>query len=475
MIKSSSILNIVLISSLTIGIFLRLFNINYDNLWIDEMATFWVTDPNISIEEMFLRHKSTELAPQFYYISVYILHKIFGYDPSVGRYFSSTLGVISIFLFGYLVNLIKNNGSYKLSIILVSLNVFLITYSMEMRVYILLFTISITSLIFFVKYLNTKKIIFLFYFLFFQSIAAYTHPFSIIIFIGLLFLPVHKYLNKKNNDKILNLFLLFTGITVFLITFAYYYGLEITSDYQWNKQPSLKFYTNFYFSNYFGSRILGIFHLLILIYLIFLNKNFLIKNNEKMFLLLIILILSYLLPLSFGIYRPIITSKYIIFVLIPIISLLSILIYEIKKDKLKKILIFLFIFFTIVNQFTEQNFKQIYNERKFFKPQFSLALKHINSSQNNNYMIDVNFAKTKNLKNYYEIIYSNYLNFLSKSKNLKVNHLSLEEQKSNNINEIWIICSYLVSGDNCKNIDSDFKVVDQIIFKNLYLTLVKYN
>ena len=83
MIKSSSILNIVLISSLTIGIFLRLFNINYDNLWIDEMATFWVTDPNISIEEMFLRHKSTELAPQFYYISVYILHKIFGYDPSV--------------------------------------------------------------------------------------------------------------------------------------------------------------------------------------------------------------------------------------------------------------------------------------------------------------------------------------------------------------------------------------------------------
>ena len=73
MIKSSSILNIVLISSLTIGIFLRLFNINYDNLWIDEMATFWVTDPNISIEEMFLRHKSTELAPQFYYISVLLI------------------------------------------------------------------------------------------------------------------------------------------------------------------------------------------------------------------------------------------------------------------------------------------------------------------------------------------------------------------------------------------------------------------
>ena len=74
MIKSNSILNFVLILSLIAGVFLRLYNINHDNLWIDEMATFWVTDPSISFKEMLDRHSATELAPQFYYILIYCHH-----------------------------------------------------------------------------------------------------------------------------------------------------------------------------------------------------------------------------------------------------------------------------------------------------------------------------------------------------------------------------------------------------------------
>ena len=89
MIKSNSILNIVLIVSLITGVFLRLYNINHDNLWIDEMATFWVTDPSISFKEMLDRHSATELAPQFYYILIYFIHNIFGYSPDIARYFSS--------------------------------------------------------------------------------------------------------------------------------------------------------------------------------------------------------------------------------------------------------------------------------------------------------------------------------------------------------------------------------------------------
>ena len=57
MIKSNSILNFVLILSLITGVFLRLYNINHDNLWIDEMATFWVTDPSISFKEINLSKK----------------------------------------------------------------------------------------------------------------------------------------------------------------------------------------------------------------------------------------------------------------------------------------------------------------------------------------------------------------------------------------------------------------------------------
>ena len=69
-------------------------------------------------------------APQFYYFIIYLLHKIFGYDPGVGRYFSSFVGILSIFSSGYLIKTIVKNDTYKLGIFLISFNV-LISYSMR--------------------------------------------------------------------------------------------------------------------------------------------------------------------------------------------------------------------------------------------------------------------------------------------------------------------------------------------------------
>ena len=79
MVNSNSLINFILFISLIIGIFLRLFNINYDDLWIDEMATFWVTDPSLNFSEMIERHKATELAPQFYYFIIYLLQSFHFY------------------------------------------------------------------------------------------------------------------------------------------------------------------------------------------------------------------------------------------------------------------------------------------------------------------------------------------------------------------------------------------------------------
>ena len=34
-----------------LGFVFRFYNINYENLWIDEIHSFWVTDPNLSFSE----------------------------------------------------------------------------------------------------------------------------------------------------------------------------------------------------------------------------------------------------------------------------------------------------------------------------------------------------------------------------------------------------------------------------------------
>ena len=47
-----SINAIIIISfSLLIGATLRIYNLNYENFWLDEILTFWISDPSISINE----------------------------------------------------------------------------------------------------------------------------------------------------------------------------------------------------------------------------------------------------------------------------------------------------------------------------------------------------------------------------------------------------------------------------------------
>ena len=49
---SSNKNNILLVSILfiLIGIFLRIYQLNFENYWLDEMTSFWVADPNLSLE-----------------------------------------------------------------------------------------------------------------------------------------------------------------------------------------------------------------------------------------------------------------------------------------------------------------------------------------------------------------------------------------------------------------------------------------
>ena len=132
--------------SLFFGVILRLYNLNYDNLWFDEIITFWVSDPFISLSENHERHLAAEGIPFLFNYLLKLAHETFGYKPYVGRYFTATFGILSIISVTYLSKLLKKNNSFVLVAFLVSFNVFLIRYSQEVRVYTLLFLIALFTL-----------------------------------------------------------------------------------------------------------------------------------------------------------------------------------------------------------------------------------------------------------------------------------------------------------------------------------------
>ena len=105
-IKNSPI-KVAIFLAFLIGVLFRIYNLNYDYLWFDEIITFWISDPNLLISESYARYKETEAIPFLHYFLLKVCHQLFGYTPEVGRYFSAIFGILSILTLGYLAKQIS--------------------------------------------------------------------------------------------------------------------------------------------------------------------------------------------------------------------------------------------------------------------------------------------------------------------------------------------------------------------------------
>ena len=471
-----SINAIIIISfSLLIGSTLRIYNLNYENFWLDEILTFWISDPSISINESYQRHLNLEQVPFFFNLLIKFTHKIFGYETYVGRYLNAIFGIMSILSISYISRIIKKNDAYLLTIFLVSFNVFLIAYSQELRIYsITLFIISI-NLVFLLKMQNedNKKFsLFFFLFLFTQIIMIFSHPFNLIVFFSIALFSLYNFIILRKNLFKLNLSLALTS--VFVIIYFFFYFKYISSFPGWISQPDIKFYTNFYFSKFFGSRIVGLIHLAILISLIYYFKNQIKQTTNNIIIFIFILFLSYFLPLLYGyIFRPIIFPRYIIFVIIPIIVLISYFIFELKNKLIRNLLVLLIVILTLGNQLTETNVKQFFKDRVHHKQNFISVLNEINNSNFKYYFIQIN-DPIINIDDV-EKAYSNYFIKLSNENNLGINLIKIKKLEEININKVWFICFAHLSNNACleDRRTFDYKILKTKNFSGVSLRLIE--
>ena len=151
-----------------LSFFLRLYNINFEDLWFDEQASFLVADPKLTHVETVLLSKNLDYGTSiFFNLTLKKFFQLFGYDPDIGRILTISIGVLSIPALSYLTYQVKQNNGYILVAFLSSISWYLISYSQELRTYSFLFLLSILSIIFFFKLIEeNNKIINLNLFLF---------------------------------------------------------------------------------------------------------------------------------------------------------------------------------------------------------------------------------------------------------------------------------------------------------------------
>ena len=488
----NSLIILSLLFSLIFGILLRIYNLNFEDLWFDEMVSFWVSDPSITLRESYIRNNLIEGNPFFFNFSLKIIFKLFSYDPDLGRYFSCLVGIASIFSVAYISKILSKNNSYLLTTFLISTNVFLIIYSQELRVFMLIFFLVSVNLIFFFKILEfhelkitSKKTTF--FFITSHILMVLSNPFTLIIFFSIILFFIISYLKFKKNIETLSFSIKI--IALFLLFYLPYYLLNTLAydDFLiWITNHDIKFYTNFYFSKFFGSRLLGLIHLILLIGLIIKFKNQLIKHYNEKLVLLIIIFLSYFLPITFGyMHYPILHSRYIIFVLIPIILIISHQIFEIKNIYIRRILIFILIFFTIANQWTETNIQQFFKERGHHKPDLTSSFQYINESKYKNFIFEISFTE-KNKDIFYKAV-NNYAKTLIEKNNLNILildnfNLIFNTDGSKNVNNkksalnyLWVICMVNMSKSKCSSLElnQEYDVIEEKNFTHTNLKLIK--
>ena len=188
---------------------------------------------------------------------------------------------------------------------------------------------------------------------------------------------------------------------------------------------------------------------------------------------MILIFLSYFLPVViYGyIFAPVLTSRYVIFLLIPIIFIISHFIFFLDENKFIKILlIFLIVVVTSFNHLLYENsFKQFYKEVYPTKPQIKRSLEIINKSNTKVYSIKKFEAKEKNLNEVYKNYIKNYI------KKLNFDLINLNDENDYN-NSFWIIYISDVRSntfEKSKKLNNIFKIEKIIELNSLSLIKLK--
>jgi len=471
----------LLISAILI---LRVYNLNFDQLWWDEIIAFYTADPTLSFSQTVSRNFELELSPPTFNLLLKFFFKIFGYHTYVGRYLSVIAGFLTCIIISLIVyDLTKRNFAYfLLSLLLSGINITLIGTSQEMRLYSFLILVVTALIYFFNKLVNEKdlkiKKYYLIFFLTFAIFSILIQPFTI----SLLCVSVIYILSfNRQNIKEFGLFLsstLFSFIPIFVYYYFIYLNQIDTSLYpdSLGQIINFKFLTNLYFSKFFGSRLMGLIYLLILILLIFLNRKIIFKLNNFPFYLLLIIVITYLIPIVYGfIFKPILIVRYVLFVLVPILIFIPSQIYFIQNHLIKKFFLVIIMISTLLNLLTEQSFKQFFFQRPIFKPDFYSAFKIISQSDENNFTFSTKDRNSKHFLNIEKAL-NNFSNIYAAENDFEIKYISSKDLENIKSKNIWLICTYEINFQ-CEDelMNNKTKLVKEISLNRLNLKLLNIN
>ena len=272
-----------------IGILIRYYYFIGVDAWFDEWNILYTADPTVSNEETWKRyfgdrgdHFLPEYYPPLYAFLLKTFFSTFGYYIENARFVSLIFGSGTLILVFYLTKFFTNLQNSLIATILVSLNLFLIWQSSEIRPHSFVIFFSLLSIIFFLKLLDEtnpqNRIVSILYILF-SVILVSSWPFALIIFFGKFIYLFHEFIiNKKKNIYIFSCIIV--SLVIYVVLNYEYLLYHLSRDEHYTKLY-LGFFYSYHFRSFFGSIILGAIFLVLFAYLILSNLKTIFFKLDK--------------------------------------------------------------------------------------------------------------------------------------------------------------------------------------------------
>lgn len=161
--KAKILKNKYLLLILSIAAFLRIYHLDFQSLWMDEIYTMNVSSPSLTFSQFHNEMILREGFPYLYFLLLKTMYFFFGYTSFTARFLSVIAGVLAVFLIYKIAKKLVDYQTGLIAALLLAINEYQIYISQDARPYTLYLAAIIFSyyrLIFFIEKKDSKNTIY---------------------------------------------------------------------------------------------------------------------------------------------------------------------------------------------------------------------------------------------------------------------------------------------------------------------------
>ena len=171
--------NYLLLLIVVFAAILRLYKIDFQSPWIDEIFTLYNTGSDKNFIDIYRFLRDNDPHPPLYYFIVHFFYLIFENTSLIARLISVIFGLGGIVIFYHLVKELFNKNAALIAVVLLAVNYFHIYHSQEARMYSMLFFTTTISFYFLIKFIKNPTFKWAILHGIVVSTMIYTHFFAI--------------------------------------------------------------------------------------------------------------------------------------------------------------------------------------------------------------------------------------------------------------------------------------------------------